>query len=150
MKMMLEQKVLERRIEYRFYRTFIPIFAEGNVSSHVIDRITEDPSGDGLMIKTQCGRALNYTHTNGFDRARNAFVVNYRKGVLKRRVAFSCDANGYVLRMNRCTLCSFNTKDSAQYAKLNAKHVAVSTIIDCIAGSELEQFVLSQPCERLA
>lgn len=143
------QEAAKSKVEYRFYRTRIPIFAEGNVASHVIDKINEDPIGKGITIRTQCGRSIEYTHTNGFDRVRNAYVVSYRKGVKLLRVAFSCDAHGYVMRMNRCLRCGFNAENSVQYARLDAKHIAVSTIVQCIVGSELEQFVLSQPCDLI-
>lgn len=143
------EEARKTEVNYKFYRTLIPIFAEGRACSHVVDKILEHPDMEGLSIKTQCKRAFEYDSSKGFDIKSNTFIVDYPFGASRRKVYFYTEGKRFVGLANRCMRCGFNSPELTQHTQLGTRSIATSTIVQCIEGSELEQFVLNQPNEFL-
>ena len=73
------------------------------------------------------------------------YIVEYKLGASNRKVHLHYDAYAFSLLANRCLRCGFNSPEEKVHTQLGTKSVAVSTTVTCVAGSELEQFILSLP-----
>lgn len=155
------QEALEQEKQIRIYLVTTPLVAIGSKSSHVIEKLDQQPFDQGCYVKAQCGRSINYEIIRGYDHRSNSLVI-FQCTKSRRPVLISRDVHRFANMLNRCMVCGYSDGgqpvhnpeyDSFRFLvakkKRKRRALATSTTVICVEGSDVEHFVLAQPHEKV-
>lgn len=143
--------------EQRIYRINTVVFAQGQVSAHVIEKLTVDFDDKECDVKTHCGRPLSYVQIAEYNARLNALVL-YQKIGSRRPVLVHTNRAEYENPMNigKCQACDYVDSDNDLPAALFRRpadikrkvlrgSAATGLTVHCYEDSIVERFVLAQP-----